>query len=166
MRPPLQRPIRYRVEKQKIAAWKLELVGGSVVILGDSNLSRIPEYDCPWVEIHSLPGAQLHHLGGLIKKLGPHPLVQKVVLAVGLNNCLRLNEVTTIKKQLQQLTAGVHKKFPVAEIFVPLIQYSDHLPSAAQYRLDQFNNIVRNGYRFLEGIEGGLFRVDRRDPVH
>jgi len=98
IRPPPWLPIRYRVEKQKIAAWTLELGEGRVVMLGDSNLSRIPEYDCPWLEIHSFPGAQIHHLGGVIKQLAPHPRVQKVVLAVGLNNCLRLNEVTTIKK--------------------------------------------------------------------
>jgi len=64
IRPPLQQPIRYRVEKQKIAAWMLELGKGMVVMLGDSNLSRIPEYDCHLVKIHSFPGAQLHHLGG------------------------------------------------------------------------------------------------------
>ncbi|TNN35936.1 hypothetical protein EYF80_053891 [Liparis tanakae] len=51
-------------------------------------------------------------------------------------------------------------------MFIPLIQYSHHLPSAVQHRLDQLNNMIKNGYRFLSGIEENLFVVNRKDPVH
>lgn len=85
---PIRRPIMHLNATRKNPG-RLE-VTDPVVVLGDSNLSRIPHYDYPLVQVESFPGSQIHHLKGVLAKLPVCPNTQIVVLS-GLNNCLRGN---------------------------------------------------------------------------
>lgn len=158
-------PIRHPSTPQKIKKWILK-VDEPVVILGDSNLSRIPKHSYPSVQIDSFPGAQIHHLRGVLNKLNPCTKTQRVILSVGLNNCLRQNLMETMKKQLQQLMAMTRKNFPNAQIIYPQIHFSKQLPRTVQSLIEEMNGHIRKTYRTLNLLDDSLFKVHSHDPVH
>lgn len=129
-------------------------------------MSRIPQYNYPSVQIDSFPGAQIHHLKGVLGKLHPCAATQKVILSVGLNNCLRENQIETIIKQFQQLIVLVRRIFPHAQVFVPLIQFSTKLPPKVQSLIEQTNIFIKQYLRTLNVVEECLFGVQPHDPVH
>lgn len=162
---PLRKPTRHPNAIQKIRMWSFE-VTDPVVILGDSNLSRVPAHGYPSVQVESFPGAQIHHLKGIIAKLDANTATQKVVLSVGLNNCLRENLLDTITKQFQQLVALARRTFPNAQIYVPLIQCSDKLKPKQQQLAQQTNIFLQKHFITLQMVEENAFAVNDWDPVH
>lgn len=60
-KPKGQRPTRHQTTYYKMLEWSVE-IKKPILIIGDSNLSRIPEYDYPSVQIDSFPGAQILHI--------------------------------------------------------------------------------------------------------
>jgi len=128
-----------------------------LVVLGDSTLSRIPDHGYPSVQVESFPGAQIHHLKGILAKPDACTATQKVVLSVGLNNCLRENLLETIKKQLQQLVAVTRKTFPNADIYVPLIHCSDKLSYKTQQLAKQTNIFLVQQFTTLKMVQNQFF---------
>lgn len=94
-----------------------------ILFIGDSNLSRIPTFTDPNIQVDSFPGAQFHHLTEVIGKLEPQGKVKTVVLAVGLNNGLRGTATLTNIKQLNRLVIRARFTFPNATLHIPIIQY-------------------------------------------
>lgn len=131
---------------EKIGTWTLE-VSKPILILGDSNLVRIPAFNYPLVQVDSFPGAQIHHLVEVLKKNQPNFNVQKVVWSVGLNNAVRLNHIDTIKKQYQQLYLITKKTFPHADILFSKIQFSTEKTRQVQDILIQINEHLQNIYK-------------------
>lgn len=64
--PPLQRPT-YQKCYQKVATWTVK-VTKAVLIVGDSNLARIPAFNYPLAQINSYLGEQIHHLMEVMQK--------------------------------------------------------------------------------------------------
>lgn len=70
----------------KYGAWKLQ-PRRPFLILGNSNLSRIPEISDKRVQVVSYPGAQLTHAQRILKHKTPNsPEVLKVILSFGMND--------------------------------------------------------------------------------
>ncbi len=96
-------PYMHLRTNKKFNEWKLTLKER------DWNLSRIPTFDLPNLQIDSFPGAKLQHAANLIEKATVETKVEKKVLAFGLNNrthrlrisamreCVRLIQVTQEK---------------------------------------------------------------------
>lgn len=160
----LQKPVYHQKCYQKIATWTLE-VSKSVLVLGDSNLARIPPFNYSQVQVDSFPGAQIHHLVEVLKKTPPDLKVQKVVWSVGLNNALRLNHIDTIKKQYQQLFFTTKKTFPHADILFSKIPFSTEKTRPVQEILIQINEHLLNKYKTLENVDESLFHTEK-DNVH
>lgn len=159
-----QRPTYHERCFQKIARWNLE-VTKPFLIIGDSNLARIPTFQVPLMQVDSFPGAQIHHLTEVIKKLQPIPDVQKIILSIGLNNILKGNHLDTIKKQYQQLFTTVKRTFPHAEIFFPLIQLSGERNIRDKEKATHINGHITKKYRILNSIDENLFHTES-DQVH
>ena len=69
------------------------------MILGDSNLSKIPPFRDESLQIDSFPGANMDHLHELMKKLvKPDITVKVLILSIGLKNCHNRNQEGTLKK--------------------------------------------------------------------
>lgn len=98
----------------KIQVWELKVVK-PIVLIGDSNLARIPQYNNPYVQVDSFPGANFLHIARVLQKLSPNSNTQKVILLVGLNNSEQLFQQTS-KKQLQELWRAATAVFPNASI--------------------------------------------------
>lgn len=78
-------PVRHPNSIRNILDWEIT-IRKPIVIIGDSNISRIPRFADLRVQADSVPGATFHHLKGVVEKLEQHPTVEKVVLSGGLNN--------------------------------------------------------------------------------
>ena len=149
---------------RKIQDWSLE-VRKSTLFVGDSNLSRIPSFTDPDIQVDSYPGATFHHITAILKKLQPQTDTQHVILSFGLNNCLSEHEQTTILKQLQQMVKTGHTTFPNATIYIPVINFSNRLNRQQQALLTTLNNTITSKYTFLAEINPFLFQT-AKDNIH
>lgn len=161
----LLEPTIHKASNRKILEWNI-IVNKTVLFIGDTNLSRIPYFTEPGIQIDSFPDATLYHLSGILQKLQPNRDVQKVILSVGLNNCLQGNETSTTKKQIQQLHKHCHMAFPSATIFFPLINCSEKLKPHTKRLVEDFNTVLRGKYNFLPKLQDARFKVSPTDNVH
>ena len=123
MQPSSRGPTRHLNHSNDVGKreWSLT-VERPVLFIGDSNSTHFPLCNNPLVQVDSFPGARILHLTGILGRLSPCVETQKVILSVGLNNCLKLNSIDTIAKQFGILVTKAKKIFPHAEIFIPLVQ--------------------------------------------
>lgn len=149
---------------RKIQEWSLE-VRRTTLVIGDSNLSRIPKFTHPHIQVDSYPGANFHHINAILTKLTPHPQPLHVILSVGLNNCLSEHETNTILKQLRTLWRTAHLTFPNATIYIPIINFSPSLNPQKQALLNFLNTTISSKYNFLSEINPLLFQVTG-DNIH
>lgn len=80
-------PTRHPRTSRKVHNWKIQ-INKPILIIGHTNLSRIPQFKDVTVQVDSFPGATFYHIRGVLEKLGTIPEVKKVVLSAGVNNCL------------------------------------------------------------------------------
>ena len=158
-------PHRHINTNRKFKDWSVKIIK-SIVILGDSNLSRIPHFEDPKIQIDSFPGAGIHHMRSILKELKPHKLVKEVILSVGLNNCLGRLLPSTTDKQLGLLVTIAKRAFPNAIIRIPVIYFSTRLEKEQQHLITLLNKTITSKYNFLTEISPITFRVGDKDPVH
>lgn len=123
MTPSRLEPCWHPNTNPKVKDWHLYVIK-PILLIGDSNLSRIPPFRDDNIQVDSFPGAKLYHLLKILKKLQPHNEVREVVLLVGLNNCLERVLPKTVEKQLSLLTSLAKQLFPHANVRYPLIHFS------------------------------------------
>nr|XP_029604683.1 uncharacterized protein LOC115190770 isoform X3 [Salmo trutta] len=153
----------FRTER-KINDWSIE-IKKPVVFIGDSNLARISGFTDINTQIDSFPGATFRHIAGVIGKLEKQQNTQKVVLSVGLVNGLN-QQYTTAVKQLQQLLNKAGEVFPHAQVYVPIIHFSDELPREKQEVLNQLNKYIQKNCRELLDLNKLRFHTVQDDPIH
>lgn len=90
---------------------------------------------------------------------------QKVVLSVGLVNGLN-QQYTTAVKQLQQLLNKAGEVFPHAQVYVPIIHFSDELPWEKQEVLNQLNKYIQKNCSELLDLNKLRFHTVQDDPIH
>lgn len=115
---------------RKMIDWDL-VVEKKWLIIGDSNLSRLPEYVVPDLQVDSYPGANFRHAQALIEKSRSRVVVEKVVLSFSLNSRDQKAKETAVKQMQAALRAG-KRKFPAAEIWIPVINFSTQLSHREQ----------------------------------
>ena len=160
-----RRPVCHQSTNYKERDWKITITEPRVII-GDSNLSRIESHTYPMTQIDSFPGAHIHHLRFLLKQLQPCPKVERVILSVGLNNCLKGNLLATLKKQYQLLMHQARRVFPKAQIYIPLIQCSRLLSEDIKEIISESNSFLSSSYQILNRIPEDSFSVNDRDLIH
>lgn len=111
-----------------------------ILILGSSNLSRVPSISNNKVQVDSFPGANLaqaYHV--IVHKTPVWPEAQHVVLSFGLNNREQGNP-TILGKGVERLQGAAHRTFPNAVIHFPLINYNKALPAKVIENIKTLNN--------------------------
>ena len=132
------------------------------LIIEDSNLARIPAYNIPDLQIESYPGANFRHAQAIMAKSWcPDVEVEKLVLAFRLNSRGQKAQETAVK-QMQAVIRTTKSKFPYAELWIPVINFSIFLSSAEQTTLNE--HIMRN-FTFILALSGTEFEVER-DFLH
>ena len=87
------------------------------------------------------------------------PDTKLIVLAIGINNCLREQTALTITKDTRRLIRIARSKFPQARIAIPLLTVSIKL-SAGQLRcVKAFNTFVRDNIEDVDSRSGYLNRL-------
>lgn len=134
------------------------------LILGDSNLRRIPPYNNPNLQIDSYPGANFRHAMAIMLKATQISQVEKLVLAFGLNHRDQKGRETSIK-QLQTAVRIAKRKFPYSEIWIPLINVSSRLPFRQQVTIQTLNDYITRNMGFIPALNKTQFKTES-DDVH
>ena len=158
-----QRAKKHVNSERKLIDWDLT-VQKKWLIIGDSNLSRIPGYDIPDLQIDSYPGANFRHAEALIRKATSRVTVERVVLSFGLNHRNQKARETSIR-QLQGAVWPARRKFPYADIWVPIMNFSPALSKIEKQTLITLNDHIEKNMPGLSALEDGDFHTEK-DNVH
>lgn len=158
------KPIRHINTNRKMLDWSLS-VRKKWLIIGDSNLSRIPTYHIPDLQVDSFPGATFLHAETLLNKASINTKVEKVVLAFGMNHRDQKVKETAIK-QLQRAVKAAKDRFPYAEIWIPLINFCRSLPLHQQEALELLNRYIQAHVGFIPLLPNTQFTVERGKNIH
>ena len=161
--PPTFMVTRHMSTDRKLMDWELT-VSKKWLILGDSNLSRIPPFSNPDLQIESYPGANFRHAQAIIAKATCKTVVEKVILAFGLN-CRGQKAKNTSVKQMQSALRSAKLQFPFSEIWIPLINFSTALPGSELSCLRTLNEHIHKNMPYLSKLEDKLFFTEK-DHIH
>lgn len=90
--------------------------------------------------------------------------VEKIILSFGLNNRGQNAEETAIKQMLAAFRA-VKKKFPFAEVWIPLINHSRALIQTEIETLQAINAYINKKLPFIPKLDKNKFKTER-DNIH
>lgn len=90
--------------------------------------------------------------------------VEKVLVSCGLNSRGKKFKETTLK-QVQTAIRMVKRRFPYAEIWVPLLNYSTALPESEQRNLIALNGHIFKNLPFVSPLPADEFQTER-DNIH
>lgn len=152
------------VDGDKYGSWRLA-PGRAILIIGDSNLSRIPEANNGAVEVHSFPGVTLAQAFSLVKYKTPaSDRVWQVVLCFGLNDRGQSN-VQALRKCIERLLDAAAATFPNAVLHITLINYEPTLSEQQVRNLWALNDIIFRTGHCVPLLLGGRFQVGS-DQIH
>lgn len=137
------------------------------LILGDSNIGRIPEGENKnnKIQIDAYPGAKLKHAIYLLKYKTPtNNQVEKVILSFGLNDRDN-NDRGKIQELIKTLLETATSTFPTALIRIPQINYSPLLFPTIIENIQMINNTIRETHDCLSKLSRIEFRV-KPDKIH
>ena len=166
--PPTPSPQRFRVTRhtnteRKMIDWNL-IVKKKWLIVGDSNLSRIPGHQIPDLQVESFPGANFRHAEALMAKSTSEVVAEKVVLAFGINSRGQKARETAVK-QLQGAVRAAKRKFRHAQIWVPQINFSSSLPTEEKNTLSLLNSHITRNMPYIPALKATEF-ITGTDNVH
>lgn len=151
------RPTRHINTKRKMMDWNL-IIKKKCLIMGDSNLSRIPDFEMPDVQIDSYPGATFRHAEAILDRVSLNRDVTTLILAFGLNNRDQKIKQTAIK-QIQRAVKMAKTRFPEAKIWIPLINFSRRLTLEEQVTLTELNRYIRTHTNAIPKLPRELFQT-------
>lgn len=136
-----------------------------LIIMGDSNLARLPLISDVRIQVDSFPGAKLAHATNILRhKTNPCPMVTSAILSFGINDKESSNP-SLLRKSIGSLYNAAKTAFPNAVIYMPLLNCSDGLPSRIQKNVDQFNELVKSYNSFIPRLSKTQFHTIR-DNIH
>lgn len=158
-----RRATRHINTPNKLRDWNLS-VRKKWLIVGDSNVARFPPFQMPDLQVDSFPGATFRHAETILLKATIVTSVETVILSFGLNNRSQKTRQTTIK-QMQRAMKVAKQRFPLATIWVPLINFSRALPHQEQTNLHDLNVYIHTNYDSIPELGRTQFSTER-DKIH
>ncbi|XP_029629921.1 leucine-rich repeat extensin-like protein 5 isoform X2 [Salmo trutta] len=161
---PPQKPFYHKARPNyKVTDWNIE--GHTpTLIIGDSNLNRIPPFNNPNIQVDSYPGATFYHFTKVLEKTPIHTDTATVVISVGLNNKDH-DPFQTSLKQLSGMHKEAKKTFPNATIYIPVISHSPLLTSQQKRNLKLINAYITTNFPTLLEIPQDTFHTTT-DLIH
>lgn len=160
---PIARPTRHINTCKKMIDWTLT-IEKKYVIIGDSNVSRLPALNCPDLQVDSYPGAKLQHAANLIEKATIRVQPEKIILSFGFNNRQQRYRIAAIT-ELQKAHKAVTKRLPNTEVFFPLINFTRSLPLYEQIMIDHLNTHIKKNTSCIPPLPTEQFMVES-DGIH
>ncbi|KAI4799873.1 hypothetical protein KUCAC02_016412 [Chaenocephalus aceratus] len=130
-----------------------------VLIIGSSNISRIPPINNEKIQVDSYPGANLIQAAHLIKYTTPTSEdTKEVLLCFGVND-RNTENIAILDNNLTQLLSSAKKTFP--NIHIPSINFSPGLPLITTIR----NTLIERTPGHISQLDMKDFSTER-DQVH
>lgn len=141
------KPTRHINTTRKMTEWNLQ-VKKKIIIIGDSNLAKISSFTNTNLQIESYPGATFRNMEAVCQKAPTSPEVEHLIISCGINS-RSVSAKDTAIKQLQGAIRIAKQTFPVAQIWIPVVNYCRKLPQKDQTQLDILNShIIANTNHF------------------
>lgn len=142
----------------KNRSWDLE-PSRPIIVMGDSNLSRLPQIHNNLIQVDSYPGARISHALHILKyKTQTSPRTQKVLLSFGLNDRTQGNP-SLMSNTLTRLIGAAQSTFPNATIHIPLINYNTQLPTKAKGNIETLNTIIKETGKSIPALPRAHFQT-------
>ncbi|KAJ4946548.1 hypothetical protein JOQ06_024213, partial [Pogonophryne albipinna] len=136
-----------------------------ILIIGASNIARLPRVRVARIQVDSFPGANLSQAATLIRRKMPtSPMVQQVVLAFGLNDREQGNP-TLLESNFLKLWRAAKDTFPNATIHVPIINISAEAPPRHKENIRGLNHIIFRTGQSIPKLRRSAFATVE-DKVH
>ncbi len=157
------RPNKHVYTNKKNQDWSLNLKK-KYVIIGDSNVARIPIFDDVDLQIDCFPGAKFQHAGNLMEKATIAVEPEVLIFSFGINNRAQ-RCIGTTTKEIQRTYRMARRRLPHTELHFPIINFSEDLPWEEQMYLDQINDYIRDKLIHIMKLPTERFKVER-DLIH
>lgn len=136
-----------------------------IMILGDSNLCKLPKIRDHRVQMDSYPGAQIAHACHILKyKTATKAETQKVILSFGINNRSQYNP-GLLKKQLNLMIEAAESTFPNATVHIPIINFNHKLPLDIQNNIKTLNETIKQTGKHIPRLPDPEFHTTD-DGIH
>lgn len=132
------------------------------MIIGDSNLTTIPAYTQDQLQIEGYPEAKFGHITEILKKIGVNTEVEKLILACGINHREQLPK--TAEKNMRTAVKTAKHIFPAATIYVPEVNFSEHLEEADKVIMRKLNAAIRE-QNHIPKLQDADFQT-KEDHIH
>lgn len=164
-RGPRFRVNRHQNTTRKMIDWSW-VANRKWIFLGDSNLTKFPDFSNTNLQVESFPGADFRHAEALLRKTVPPQglVVEKVVLSFGINSRANKPKETTVKN-VQAAVRAARTRFPYAEIWVPQINFSENLPAEDKSNLQVLNDYIYRNRVHIPLLDEDLFHTEE-DDIH
>lgn len=155
-------PTRHSQITKKMLDWSLT-AQKKWLIMGDSNVARLPDHNISNLQIDSYPGSNFRHAEAILGRAKSSDSVEKIILAFGILHMEQKPKKTAVK-QLQKALKMAKEKFPQAEVWIPLINFSEKLETEHQNNLEEFNAHIQANMPFIPKLPADLFHTE--DKIH
>ena len=135
-----------------------------LLIIGDSNLARLPPYKRHSLQVDSYPGATFRHATSILGKTAVTPTVRKVILAFGLNDRTHMIDQVAIRN-LKSALKMAQVAFPHACVLIPEANFSRSLPYAEQDNLRHLNAYIAAHCHSVADLPSNSFSTES-DGIH
>ena len=126
--------------QNKLEEWDLKVKKGTLII-GDANLARFPFFYDPHIQVDSYSGATFRHAQTLLDKCTVHSKkVETIILSFGIN--CRTKRLEATLQELEATVRAAQRRFPKAVIKIPLINFSEDLPTPQKQILRRINTYL------------------------
>ena len=141
--PPLELFTYHPHGGNKDRNWSLE-PRRRILVIGDSNISRLPLIMDEWVQVDCFPGASIAQAAHLLKRNTPTSgIVERVILSFGINDRHRGN-TSLVGDSLGRLVSAAKATFPNALVHIPVVNGSGDLGVAQRVNLHYLNGLIKN----------------------
>ena len=134
------------------------------LLVGDSNLSRLPPYSQNQVQIESYPGAAFKHAEAILASAPVSTAVKVLVLSFGINNRGQDPDKVSIP-HIKKVIRMAKLAFPQARILIPILNFSRSLSHQEQQNLRGINEFLVCYEDHIPQLSRSVFSTDK-DHVH
>ena len=162
--PPLDQYTHHAHKGDKNKNWVLNPTR-KTIIMGDSNIARLPAILDEWIQVDCFPGANLAQALHLLKHKTPtSDVVERVILSFGINDKHRGN-ASLLDGSLRKLWQAAKATFPNAQIHIPVINTSNGLSVTHRSNMSTLNQLIKRIPSHIPRLSNSQFHTET-DNIH
>lgn len=145
------------ITNHKMIDWTLT-IHKKILLIGDSNVSKIPQFNIDNLQIECYPEANFRHISEVLKKSVSQTKVETVILSIGFHSRTQYNKAT-LTKQFQAAIRSAFNILPGTKLYIPLIHIPVDLPPSEKANLCHLNDFILDFPNHLLLIDSSKFQT-------